>query len=84
MIIKFFAPQWGNELPLDTFCKNVKAAGYDGVEMALPFDLEEKTEIFTILEKNNLELIGQYWQSFEKNIDEHAKNFEKYFGILQL
>ena len=38
MTIQFFAPQWGNTLPFDTFCHNVKAAGYNGVEMGLPFD----------------------------------------------
>lgn len=82
MKIKFYAPQWGNTLPFDTFCQNVKAAGYDGVEMALPFDLKEKQEILSILEKYELELIGQYWQSFEKNIDEHAKNYEIYLRHL--
>jgi sugar phosphate isomerase/epimerase len=82
MKIKFYAPQWGNILPFDTFCQNVKAAGYDGVEMALPFAIEEKQEILSILKKFELELIGQYWQSFEKNIDEHAKNYEIYLRHL--
>ena len=82
MKIKFYAPQWGNTLPFDTFCKNVKDAGYDGVEMALPFDVNEKQEIIETLHKNNLELIGQYWQSFEKNLDEHSENYEKYLRNL--
>jgi sugar phosphate isomerase/epimerase len=82
MKIKFFAPEWGNTLPFDTFCQNVKAVGYDGVEMALPLDLDEKQEILATLAKYKLELIGQYWQSFEKNIDEHATNYEKYLRHL--
>jgi len=82
MKIKFYAPEWGNILPFEFFCRNVKAAGYDGVEMALPFDLEENLEILSILEKYKLELIGQFWQSFEKNIDEHAKVYEIYLRHL--
>ena len=82
MKIKFYAPLWGNTLPFETFCQNVKAAGYDGVEMALPFEPNEKQEILATLQKYNLELIGQYWQSFERNLDEHAKNYEKYLTHL--
>jgi hypothetical protein len=46
MKIKFYAPEWGNILPFEFFCRNVKAAGYDGVEMALPFDLEENLKYY--------------------------------------
>jgi hypothetical protein len=38
MPIKFYAPEWGNILPFDLFCRIVKAAGYDGVELALPLE----------------------------------------------
>ena len=82
MKIKFYAPEWGNTLPFETFCQHIKAVGYDGIEMALPLDSKEKQEILDILEKYKLELIGQYWQSFEKDIDEHAKNYEKYLRHL--
>lgn len=82
MNIKFYAPHWGNTLPFDTFCKNVKAAGYDGVEMALPLEAAEKQEITTTLRKYELELIGQYFQSFESDLNDHAKNYEKYLRNL--
>ena len=82
MNIKFYAPEWGNLLPFDIFCKNVKAAGYDGVEMALPFEQDEKQEILSSLKTYDLELIGQYWQSFERDLDEHARNYEKYLRNL--
>lgn len=82
MTIQYYAPEWGNTLPFDTFCKNVKAAGYDGVEMALTFDPAEKRTILDTLAAYDLRLIGQYWQSFEKNIDEHAANYEKYLRNL--
>ncbi len=82
MKIKFYAPEWGNTIPFDIFCQKLKAAGYDGVEMALPFEPVEKQAILTVLAKFNLELIGQYYQSFEQNLDEHAQNYEKYLRNL--
>ncbi|MDR6562289.1 MULTISPECIES: TIM barrel protein [unclassified Arcicella] len=82
MKLKFYAPHWGNTLPFHTFCQNVKSAGYDGVEMHLPFEEDEKQEILSVLKDFELEFIGQYWQSHEKNIDEHAQNYEKYLKNL--
>ena len=82
MNIKFYAPEWGNTFPFDTFCKNVKGAGYNGVEMALPLEQEEKQGILDCLKKHDLELIGQYWQSFEKDLGQHAINYEKYLRNL--
>jgi len=82
MKIKFYAPEWGNTLPFDTFCQNVKAAGYDGVEMALPFETREKQGILDSFAKYGLEFIGQYWQSFEPDLNEHAASYEKYLRNL--
>lgn len=82
MKIKFYAPHWGNTLPFDTFCQNVKAAGYDGVEMALPFEKAEKQNILDNLSKYSLTLIGQYWQSLEPDLSEHAIHYEKYLRNL--
>lgn len=82
MKIKFYAPQWGNTLLFDTFCQHVKTAGYDGVEMALPFEQREKQEILDCLTKHGLELVGQYWQSLEADLHEHAANYEKYLRNL--
>lgn len=82
MKIKFYAPHWGNTLPFETFLQNVKKAGYDGVEMALPFDEDAKNTILALLTKYDLELIGQYWQSLEKDFDEHCINYEKYLRHL--
>ena len=78
MTIKFYAPHWGNTLSFASFCKNVKEAGYDGVEMHLPFEKKEKEDILAILKDYDLEFIGQYWQSVEKDLAEHATNYERY------
>ncbi len=82
MPIKFYAPQWGNTLPFALFCQNVKAAGYDGVEMALPLEAQESRIITDTLRQYGLELIGQYWQSFERDLNEHSRNYEKYLRNL--
>jgi len=82
MKIKFFAPEWGNTKPFSFFAEQVKAAGYDGIEMALPFNEQEKNEILAILKENGLELIGQYWQSLEKDVEVHARNYEQYLRHL--
>lgn len=82
MNIRFYAPQWGNSLPFDAFCKNVKGTGYDGVEMGLPFDEKEKQEILAVLSDYDLKLIGQYWQSVERDLAEHALNYEKHLRNL--
>jgi sugar phosphate isomerase/epimerase len=82
MKIQFFCPSWGNTLPFSDFCQRVKTAGYDGVEMALPFDEREKQQTLEALAKHGLALIGQYWQSFEADPSEHAKSYEKYLRHL--
>lgn len=48
MEIQYYCPLWGNNLPLSTFCKKVKKAGYDGVEMHLPLKKanEKKSSTF--------------------------------------
>ncbi|MBX9784325.1 MAG: sugar phosphate isomerase/epimerase [Chitinophagaceae bacterium] len=78
MNIQFFCPRWGNELlSWDAFCKKVKEAGYDGVEAGIPFDEQEKKNISRSLKENGLLLIGQYFQSFEKEWGQHAAGYEK-------
>jgi len=82
MAIKFYAPLWGNTLPFEAFCKNVKEAGYDGVEMDLPWENKQKDGLLDILKDHGLELIGQYFQSFETNPKAHLDSYEKYLNHL--
>jgi sugar phosphate isomerase/epimerase len=79
MQIAFFCPRWGSEsLSWDTFCSNVKVAGYDGVECMLPIDTEEKEVFLRALNTHQLKFIGQYYQSFEKNFELHKQRFEEW------
>jgi sugar phosphate isomerase/epimerase len=80
MPIKFYAPLWGNTLSFKEFCKNVAEAGYDGVEMDLPLEASAKREVLDTLKEYDLELIAQYYQSFEP---EPVANLEAYRRYLE-
>lgn len=62
----------------DEFAQKAKSSGYDGVEASIPFEENEKRELLGALSKHELFLIGQYYQSFEKDFEIHKKNFSKY------
>ncbi|BDU25763.1 TIM barrel protein [Flavobacterium sp. GSB-24] len=79
MKIKFFCPRWGSEnLQWDEFAHKVRAAGYDGIESPIPFEEKEKLEIKEALKSEGLELIGQYYQSFEEEFGAHKDNFKRH------
>jgi len=76
MEIKFFCPKWGSDnITWDKFCAKVKEAGFDGVETPVPFDETERNEIVSAMSKYGLLLIGQYYQSFEKDFQQHKTSF---------
>ncbi|TDB67547.1 sugar phosphate isomerase/epimerase family protein [Arundinibacter roseus] len=82
MALQFFAPHWGNTLPFETFCANVREVGYDGIEMEAPIGTHQKAEFRRVLRENSLLFIGQYYQSFESNFTEHLRNYEYYLHNL--
>ncbi len=82
MSIKFYAPLWGNTLPFKEFCKKVKEAGYDGVEMDLPLEEKEKKEVLNRLREFDLELIAQYYQSFEADPAANLTAYNRYLEHL--
>jgi len=83
MQIKFFCPKWGSEnLTWNQFGAKVKEAGFDGFETPFSFEEVEKKEITDALKKYDLLLIGQYYQSFEKDFGLHKENFIKHLENL--
>jgi len=64
-------------LPFDEFVRKVNAAGYDGVEMDLPFDEKEKKNFLDTLSQNKLLLIGQHWETVDTDFETHQVNYEK-------
>lgn len=78
MRILFFCPRWGQEqIPWPVFCQHVKNAGYDGVEVGIPEDQAEKELMLHELEKHELQLIGQHWETVHPEFKVHFKEYEK-------
>ena len=78
MKIEFFCPHWGSEtLPFTGFLDDVKNAGYDGVEMSLPFDTGERRKIMEAINSKNLKLIAQHWETVDNDFDIHLSNYKK-------
>ena len=74
--VKIYATTWGNNLPINDFCKKVKEAGYDGLEHLLPETEKAQMEYINACKKNGLEyafLILERGKSF----DNHLYYFQK-------
>lgn len=84
MEIQYFIPLWGNDhLPLPEFFKKIKDAGYDGVEMNIPFDKRFTDELQNLLAVNNLLLIAQQWLPPKKETaDEYISGMVEYLRHL--
>lgn len=78
MRILFFCTAWGNRLPFPRFCREVRKAGYDGVETDLPLDEEGRRDVVQAVKDNGLLLIGQYWQSLESDHRSNLRNYRKH------
>ncbi len=73
MQIQIFAPHWGsNDLAPQEFIDKVKAAGFDGVEMALPTDPALRQHWCARIADAGLGLIAQQWETvFHSAYAEH-------------
>lgn len=78
MKLFFFCPRWGSEhIAWETFIRQVKQAGYDGVECSPPNDDTELALMLQLLKANNLEYIAQHWETDEQDFEIHKTSFEK-------
>jgi sugar phosphate isomerase/epimerase len=76
--LQFFCPHWGSEsLSFAAFLDKVKDAGYDGVEMSLPFDDSERQQIMDAINSRDLQLIAQHWETVDKDFETHLENYKK-------
>jgi sugar phosphate isomerase/epimerase len=79
MKVKFFCPRWGSaSLSYSQFFKKVKDSGYDGVEMSLPFNKAEKSDILTLLKDYALELVAQHSETTDPDPLLHKENYQKH------
>ena len=78
MEVWLFCPLWGSrDLPLQTFFARAKEAGYDGVEMTLPFDEREREVILSLLGEYGLKWIAQHHETSDLELAVYLKNYEK-------
>lgn len=85
MKIYFFCPRWGSEhIPWEEFCRQVSEAGYDGVETPIPLEDKGRDQISNALDRYGLRLIGQYYQSFEKDFEIHKSNFRLHLENMRM
>ena len=78
MKINFFCPRWGSEnLDMNSFLTKVKGAGYDGVEMALPFDAVQREEVLRLIKQSGLQLIAQHWETSSVDYEIHRKEYRQ-------
>lgn len=76
MEIQFFCPRWGSEdLDIEALCKKVKDAGYDGIEMSLPLDKEEKAAYLKAINNADLKLIAQHWETVAVDFELHKQEY---------
>ena len=75
-----FAPHWGSaHLSREAFIDRVKEAGFDGIEMSLPLDVEEREAWCRAIEDAGLLLIAQQWETvFHADFETHKQALAEY------
>jgi len=76
MKVLFFCPHWGSKhLPFEEFIKKVKQAAYDGVELSIPLEEQERKAVISTIRSAELKFIGQHWETVNLNFEEHIKEY---------
>lgn len=76
MEIKFLCPHWGsNHLPFNEFLTQVKTSGYDGVEMSLPLEKNEKESIMLAMKRQGLLYLAQHWETITSDFQKHRTEY---------
>ncbi len=77
--IKYYATRWGYKESLDHFCRNVKEAGYDGIEDWLPIDKSKADTFVNTLTKHGLSfasLAGSNGPDFKTHLSTYSNNLD--------
>lgn len=84
MDILYFCPLWGSEhMDLSSFFKRVINTGYDGVEIAIPFDKKFELELRTLIDQTGLKLIGhQHLPPQKETVNEYIARLEDFLNYL--
>ena len=74
--LKILATNWGFNGTLDQYLSKVKKEGYDGIEIWWPMEKKDQDELFSLLEKYNLE-VGFLCGASQKDFKEHLSYFQR-------
>jgi sugar phosphate isomerase/epimerase len=55
--LEFYQTDWGRQISWDAFCKKTKAAGYDGIEVWFPIELQSRLDLKRALEQYGLKVV---------------------------
>jgi hypothetical protein len=79
MEIRFICPLWGNAgRPIEQFCEEVAAAGYDGVEASVSLDDKPVARrVVSAIKAAGLGWIGQHWETVDSDPDRHVEKFSE-------
>ena len=76
MKIKYFCPLWGSRhLNFEEFVKKVKTSGYDGIEMSLPLQIEERDYILKTIGESGLLYLAQHFETASTDFNIHKQEF---------
>lgn len=81
--IKYFCPIWGSEdLPFEQFVNKVRNAGYDGIEMNIPYEWDVASTL-KLLREHNLLLIAQaYLPPIDETLNAYLSRVDTYIKHL--
>lgn len=75
----YIYPHWGSaHLEWGTFLTKVKSAGYDGVELGIPSEKNERKEVLNIMADLELKVVAQHYHTGESDFQEHKQSLERY------
>ncbi len=76
MDIKYFCPHWGSShLDFTEFLAKVTNAGYDGIELSLPLNEDEKKSMLHSIRRQDLLFIAQHWETTTSDFEEHKNEY---------
>jgi len=83
MEIKFFYPRWGSEkIPFSKFIEKVTEAGYDGVEISVPEEENERKNYLSALSNAKIPFIVQHHQTDKKLVHDYIPEFTERLEML--
>lgn len=79
MVLKLIYPRWGSShLEWPIFLQKAQDNGYQGVEIDLPLQKDEKTKILNLLKEFNLDFVAQHWETKSSNFKEHKESLKRH------